>query len=136
MRGVADAGLAKLGPVVYKRLGTDSWHSAPTWPVPGLRYVNAYLGGTSGPGTAGTLGGAPPADAGTATLPWHPVAGPCSRSTYVGTFGLAPTTPCETDDRVNDVTGLVYELDVGVQPLDLTGHRSARLFVSTTRADA
>lgn len=135
VRGDADPGLAELGPVVYKRVGDGTWHTAPTWPVPGLAHRNAYLGGSSAPGTTGTLAGVPPATSEPDVLPWHPGSGPCTRSTYVGTFGLAPSTPCETDDRANDLTGLTYELEVGDAPLDLVGPMSAQLFVSTNRPD-
>jgi putative CocE/NonD family hydrolase len=141
VRGDADPGLAKLGPVIYNRVGEAQWHTAPTWPVPGISYTNAYLGGASSPGTAGTLSGAKPAAAVSSApdvLPWQPASGACTRSTYVGTFGLAPSTPCETDDRVNDLTGLTYDLPVpaGDAPLNLTGPISAHLFVSTNRSDA
>jgi predicted acyl esterase len=53
----------------------------------------------------------------------------------VGTFGLAPSTPCETDNAANDTTGLAYDLPVK-RGLDLTGPMSARLHVSTTGSDA
>src|SRR5205807_1073945 len=68
-------------------------------------------------------------------LPWQPASGACTRSTYIGTFGLAPSTPCETNDSANDTTGLTYDLSL-TQPLDLTGPMSAHLFVSTSRSDA
>jgi putative CocE/NonD family hydrolase len=141
VRGDSDPGLTTFGPVVYNRLGEAHWHTAPTWPVPGVSYTNAFLGGASSPGTAGTLGGAPPpANAPTTpdVLPSQPASGACTRSTYVGTFGLAPSTPCETDDRVNDLTGLTYDLPVPAAgaPLDLTGPVSAHLYLATNRSDA
>jgi len=135
VRGDADADLDTFGPVIYSRLGTAGFTTAPTWPPPGVSYTHEYLGGSSAPlGTAGTLG-ATPGSSGPDVLPWLPVAGVCTRSTYIGTFGLAPSTPCETDDRVNDLTGLTYELPV-TQDLDLTGPMSAHLYVSTSTSDA
>jgi putative CocE/NonD family hydrolase len=128
VRGAADPGLSRLAPVAYHRLGEGRFRTAPTWPVPGIRYERLSLSG-SGALTRGKGSGAPDA------LPWQPLSGPCTRSTYVGTFGLAPSTPCETDDSVNDRTGLTYDLPV-TRPLDLTGPMSAHLYVSTTSSDA
>lgn len=136
VRGDADPALARFGPVFYERIGDGTWHTAPTWPLPGVTHRKAYLGGSSSPGVAGTLSGAPPATAEPDVLPWHPLSGACTRSTYIGTFGLVPATPCETDDRANDLTGLTYDLPAHDESVDLVGPVSARLFVSTTRADA
>jgi putative CocE/NonD family hydrolase len=134
LRGVKDPGLRSLGPVLYDRIGEGRFHAAPTWPVPGISYTRAYLGGTSMPGTTGTLGPKPGSD-GPDMLPWQPSSGLCTRSTYVGTFGLAPTTPCETNNGTNDMTGLAYDMPL-TKDLDLTGPMSAHLFVSTTGSDA
>jgi len=134
VRGGEDAGLGSIGPVLYDRIGEGRFHEAKTWPVPGIRYSRAYLGGTSTPGTTGTLG-AKPGSGGPDMLPWQPASGACTRSTYIGTFGLAPTTPCETNDGTNDMTGLTYDMPVA-KDLDLTGSMSAHLYVSTTGSDA
>lgn len=134
VRGVRDPGLNSWGPVVYSRLGEGSFRSARTWPVPGVLYTRFYLGGNSMPGVTGTLGPSP-GTGGPDVLPWHPASGACTRSTYIGTFGLAPPTPCENDDSANDLTGLTYEMPV-TRPLTLTGPISAHLFVSTNRPDA
>ena len=140
VRGDADPGLGKLGPVIYNRLGEGSWHTGSTWPVPGIGYTNTYLAGTSSPGTAGTLSTTAPTAASSSpdVLPWQPASGACTRSTYEGTFGLAPTTPCETNDAANDLTGLTYDLPLPAdgKALDLTGPISAHLYVSTNRNDA
>ncbi|HZP16036.1 MAG TPA: CocE/NonD family hydrolase [Nocardioides sp.] len=135
VRGDADPGLGSWGPIVYDQLGDGHFHTAPTWPLPGVRYSRAYLGGTSTPGAAGSLSLQSPGTAGPDTLPWHPVSGACARSTYIGTFGLAPSTPCETDDSLNDRTGLVYDLPLS-KPLALGGPMSAHLYVASSRADA
>jgi putative CocE/NonD family hydrolase len=137
LSGARDRGLKSFGPVVYHRLGESHFHTASTWPVPGVRYRHAYLDGASTPGTSGALSATAPTATGGAgdVLPWQPVSGVCTRSTYVGTFGLAPTTPCETNDAANDATGLTYDLPVK-EALDLTGPMSAHLFVSTSREDA
>lgn len=135
VRGRHDRGMDSFGPVVYHRLGDDHYQSAPTWPVPGIRYTRQFLGGPATPGAPGTLRGTAPAVSAADVLPWQPASGVCTRSTYVGTFGLAPSTPCETDDSANDRTGLVYDLALD-QPLELTGPMSAHLYVSTTTKDA
>jgi putative CocE/NonD family hydrolase len=134
VRGNDDPGLSQVGPVLYDRIGEGHFHRSPTWPVPGVQWQRMYLGGTSAPGATGSLGGKP-STGGPDVLPWQPASGACTRSTYVGTFGLAPTTPCETDDSTNDLTGLTYDLPLG-RDLDLTGPMSAHLYVSTTGTDA
>ena len=128
VRGSEDAGLGTMAPVTYQRVGEGHFHTAASWPVPGVRYERLALSG-SGVLTRGR--GTGEAD----LLPWQPASGPCSRSTYVGTFGLAPSTPCETNDGVNDRTGLTFDLPI-TRNLDLTGPMSAHLFVSTTTSDA
>jgi putative CocE/NonD family hydrolase len=133
--GVDDPSLESFGPVIYNRLGESHFHTVPSWPVPGLTYENKYLGGSSAPGITGTLGDAPPATSSGDVLAWQPASGVCTRSTYVGTFGLAPSTPCETNDGLNDATGLTYDLPVDTT-LNLTGPMSAHLFVATSRNDA
>lgn len=128
VRGTEDQALSSLPPVTYQRVGDGHFHTAPTWPVPGVRYERLSLSG-SGALTRGKGTGA--AD----IMPWQPLSGACTRSTYIGTFGLAPSTPCETDDSLNDRTGLTYDLPV-TRTMDLTGPMSAHLYVSTTSTDA
>jgi len=135
VRGDADPGLDSFGPVIYNQLGEGHFHAAPAWPVPGVRYTRAYLAGSSTPGNAGSLSLQAPGKAGPDQLPWHPLSGTCARSTYIGTFGLAPSTPCESDDSLNDRTGLAYELPLS-KPLALDGPVSAHLYVASSRSDA
>ena len=133
LRGADDPGLQDLGPALYDRLGDNHFHSSPTWPVPEVRWTRQYLSGSAAVGQAGELGTKP--GGGPDLLPWQPASGACTRSTYVGTFGLAPTTPCETNDGANDITGLSYDLPLK-KDLKLTGSMSAHLFVSTSAKDA
>lgn len=132
--GTPDPALGSWGPVVYDNLGEGHFHTAPSWPPPGVSYQPTYLGGTSTPGTAGTLGPTP-GPGGSDVLPWQPASGVCTRSTYIGTFGLAPSSPCETNDAINDLAGLTYELPL-TRPLTLGGPMSAHLYVSTSSSDA
>jgi len=134
VRGSDDPGLSSIGPVLYDRIGEGRFHQAKTWPVPGIQYSRAYIGGASTPGTTGTLS-SKPGTGGPDVLPWQPASGICTRSTYIGTFGLAPTSPCETNDGSNDMTGLTYDMPL-TKDLDLTGPMSAHLFVSTSGSDA
>ena len=128
VRGDRDPGLVGSAPVRYLRVGDGHFHTSPSWPVSGIDYQSLSLSG-SGKLRHGKGTGA--AD----VLPGAPVSGACARSTYVGTFGLAPSTPCETDDSVNDRTGLTYDLPI-TRTTDLTGPLSAHLYVSTTSTDA
>ena len=133
LRDAPDPGLNSWGPVVYDRLGDGQFHTAPSWPPPGVHYRRAYLGGSSAPGTSGTLS-AGVGSGGPDVLPWQPASGVCTRSTSIGTFGLAPSTPCESDDSANDLTGLTYSAPLD-RPLQLAGPMSAHLFVSTGGSD-
>ncbi len=128
VRGVRDAGLDRMPPVTYHRLGEGRFHTASTWPVPGIRYQRLFL---SEAGALSAAGGSGAPD----LLPWQPASGVCTRSTYIGTFGLAPSTPCDSDNSLNDRTGLTYDLPV-TKALDLTGPMSAHLYVSTSSTDA
>lgn len=126
--GKHDAALLKQAPVTYQRLGESRYLTAKTWPVPGTPYTRLALSG-DGALVKGT--GSGPAD----VLPWNPTAGVCSRSTAVGTFGLAPSTPCAENNAPNDATGLTYDFPV-TKDLDLTGSLAAHLYVSSSQADA
>lgn len=128
VRGIADPGLDKTAPVTYYRLGQGHYETANTWPVPGVHYTRAALSSSNALTWSHGTGDAD-------VLPWQPASGVCTRSTYDGTFGLAPSTPCETDDSSNDRTGLTYDLPLK-HSLDLTGPMSAHLYVSTSRSDA
>jgi uncharacterized protein len=123
--------LAAFGPVYLHRDG-DDFRRARGWTVDGLTYRQAFLG-------AGTLAiaDARPADlaAGSETLVDNPVGGACTRSTYVGTFGIPPQTPCTSNNRVNDTTTQNYDLPL-TEDLKLTGPFAARLNVSTDGRDA
>jgi uncharacterized protein len=134
LRGTPDPALNSWGPVVYDQLGDGHYHASPSWPPPGINYQDAYLGGSTTPGKSGTLGAR-----GVATspdvLPWQPASGVCTRSTYIGLFGLAPSTPCETNDAANDATGLSYDLPV-TRTMTLAGPMSAHLYVSSSRPNA
>lgn len=128
VRGDADHDLDRSDPATWYRLGEQRYHFTQEYPS-GVAYQRLSLS-ENGMLTQGTGSGEPD------VLPWTQVSGACTRSTYIGTFGLAPATPCETDDSLNDRTGLVYETPPLQEPLDLAGAMSAHLFVSSSRSDA
>src|SRR5581483_7132226 len=91
---------------------------------------------TAQPGSSGTLGSAHPAD-GTGTIPYMPAAGACSESTEQWTAGVVPAEPaCTGDHRINDYTGVTYDLPISGKAMRIAGTSMARLFVSTSRTDA
>lgn len=128
VRGIADPELDRSAPAIWYRLGEDRYHFTKEYPSD-VSYERLSFTENQGL-TRGTGTGQPD------VLPWTQVSGACTRSTYIGTFGLAPTTPCETDNSLNDRTGLVYETAPLEESLDLAGAMSAHLFVSTSRTDA
>ena len=133
--GRPDPGLGSFGPVVYQTLGQGRWHAASTWPPPGVRYRPLFLAGTAAPGSPGRLQADPATSPGADPLPQQPFSGVCSRSTRTALLGLTPSTPCEGDNRINDLTGLSYDLPVRT-PLGFAGPIAAHLYVSTTGRDA
>jgi uncharacterized protein len=64
-----------------------------------------------------------------------PVAGLCTRSASQWTAGLLAVPGCETDNRVNDLSGTSYQTRPLATPLHLMGPIDARLYVSTTARD-
>src|SRR3954447_11878779 len=132
VKGLPDAALdqqAESRPFTYFENGHGHYHRAASYPVPGTRAMVLHLSGSASPGTNGALttkaaGGGPD------SLPWNPTTGVCSRSTAQWTAGVA-APPCETDDRVNDIYGLSYDLPVTGRPLHLLGPIDAHLFVTS-----
>ncbi len=136
VRGVRDPALDRdIAPVTAWRIGVGHYERATAYPPADTHYRTIPLGGSAAPGSPGTMGGRPAT--GTAAVPWVPVAGVCSESTEQWTAGAAPSAAvCTGDHRVNDMTGVAYDLPVRRRPLRLAGTSMARLFVSTDRHDA
>ncbi|WZH51283.1 MAG: CocE/NonD family hydrolase [Nocardioides alkalitolerans] len=141
VRGVPDPGLdTDIAPLTYYEQNADTWRQANDWIGDNLSATTFRL---SGPATAGgvrngslTTGAA---TAGTATVPPVPVAGLCTRSTDQWTAGL-PTAvladlPCWSDNRGNDLAGVVYETGALSAPLRFQGPLNARLYTSTPTGD-
>ena len=135
VRGVADHELGHdVAPVTYYENGRGHWTTARDWYAPDVRFTALRLSGSASPGSPGELTGGP-ASGGPDQLVWNPATGVCSRSTVQWSAGLAGAgTPCETDDRTTDATGLSYRVDVK-EPLRLLGPMTARLFVTGNGRD-
>jgi len=136
VEGRSDPQLAAMPPVTYCPVGRGTCSAAPSWPPPGVSYQPLFLGGPGTRGGNGTLSHAPPAKQPPDVLVWHPGSGGCSRSwtqwgwtPYSGVDG-----PCDTDQRANDTTGLVYDLPLR-DDLRIAGPIGARLFVATNGSD-
>jgi putative CocE/NonD family hydrolase len=136
LRGNADPTLDRdVAPVMAWRIGKGHYETATAYPPSDTRYRSIPLSGSAAVGSPGKLGGRP--ESGTASIPWVPVAGACSESTEQWTAGGAPEGPvCTGDHRINDDTGVAYDLPVTGSVLRIAGTSMARLFVSTTRNDA
>ncbi|MCW2966368.1 MAG: hypothetical protein JWM71_140 [Solirubrobacteraceae bacterium] len=132
VRGVKDPTLnTDIAPVTYFENGEGHYQRVSNYPAPDEHAIALHLAGHASPGTNGTLTtGA--ASGGPDTLIYNPATGPCTRSTGQWTAGAA-APPCETDDRVNDIDGLSYDLPV-TKPLHLFGPSTAQLFVSLANA--
>jgi len=138
VKGLPDPGLDNapgatdtIAPVTYDENGSDQWRTANGWYAPDVTFHALHLGGPASPGSPGSLSpAAPPASQSPDTLIFNPITGPCSRSTVQWTAGAGAGTPCETDNRVNDSTGLSYDMPIG-QDLHLLGPMTARLWVGS-----
>ena len=133
LRGIKDPTLNQdIAPVTYFENGEGHWHRTTNYPAPDEHAIALHLSGAASPGTPGTLTtGAP--SGGPDMLPFNPATGVCTRSTAQWTAGAA-APPCETDDRVNDLYALTYDLPVKDTPLHLFGPSTAKLFVTLANA--
>jgi predicted acyl esterase len=121
VRGVKDPTLDKdIPPVTVYRLGAKKYVTSSSYPLAGTKYVSM------------------PLPAGTQTAPYIPVAGVCSSSTAQWTAGGVPEglPLCTGDQSLNDLLGATFDFPVRGKPLRFNGTSMAKLFVSTTRADA
>ncbi len=135
VRGVPDPSLSNTPAVTYFRNGEGHYHVASSWPPPGVRYRQEYLSGPAESLMAGSLAASPPASSAADTLPWQPLSGMCSRSTVQWTAGAGSGSLCETDNELNDATGLNYDLPLP-HGRTLNGPIAVRLFVSTNSHDS
>ncbi|EFQ84132.1 hydrolase CocE/NonD family protein [Aeromicrobium marinum DSM 15272] len=139
VKGLPDPTLdSDIPDFTYFELGSQQWKQRDGYLTDQTAEV-FRLSGTSTPLLGGgELTQGPVAD-GTSTLLPIPVAGLCSRSTRQWTAGvtglLLPANPCDTDNRLNDLTGAVFETPPMTEDLPLLGPINTRLHVSSTSGD-
>lgn len=139
VRGTPDRALdSDIPAFTYYELGSDRWVKRPSY----LSGQSARVLRLSGSGTTAlspgrlTEGRVAP---GTATVLPVPVSGLCSRSASqwtAGTSGMLPLpNPCDDDNRLNDLTGVVYETTPMASDLRVLGPIGARLHASSSSGD-
>jgi putative CocE/NonD family hydrolase len=138
VKGIADPGLdTDIPPITYYEQGSGAWRSSSTW-MGDRTAVNFRL---SGPATTGGAGGTLTTGAaanGNATILPIPIAGFCTRSSdqwTAGVFSTAGSNPCFTDNRTNDLAGVVYSTAPMTSALPLQGSINAHLYVSSLSGD-
>ena len=135
LMGRADPALdTDVAPVTYNELGDGHYKTAKNYPFPDIAYKAYALSGPAAPGSPGTLKEGATGTGDPDSIPYSPASGVCTRSTVQWTAGAGSSTPCETDDRVNNATAISYDF----KPSDgirVGGTIAARLFVSTDAQD-
>jgi putative CocE/NonD family hydrolase len=111
--------------------GHERNESTTTWPVPGLSAQRWNLRGD------GTLTRSAPGrvEAARSYLSL-PVNGLCSRSTAQWLIGLLDTTPCATDNRLDEVTALTYTSAPFTKDTVINGPIEADLWITTQSNEA
>ena len=128
--------LSDIAPVTYMPIGTSAFATAPAWPPAAPAYRALYASGRALPGLPGAL---------SSTLPsgTQPVAkmlqqtpsGTCSKSTTQWTAGGGEGGPCDTDNELNDLTGVAFDMALP-SGARIAGPIAAHLYLSTTAKDA
>lgn len=110
--------------------GHDRFESAPSWPVPGLTAKRWHLRGNGDL----TLAAPGKAEGGRSYLAL-PVTGVCSRSTAQWLIGAIDSTPCATDNQVDEVGNLTYTSSPFATESVINGPIEADLWLSTWSKD-
>ena len=133
VKGMPDAALdADIAPLTYFEQGTGQWRTSNNWVGGDRRALTFKLsGGMLLSGGRLTTGTPVP---GSATILPIPVSGLCTRSTSqwtAGVMNLFPfPNPCLTDNRLNDLTGVVFDTAPMTAPVRFQGPINARLYAS------
>jgi predicted acyl esterase len=131
LKGI-DTNIAAIPKVTQYTYGDERYETQADWPDPKLDPQRWYLRGDnvvskSAPGVAEP----------SQSFVQHPLSGICTMSTGQWTAGLGEPLPCFTDDRPNSLSGgASYESEPLSSDLRLSGPIAARLWVTTTAADA
>ena len=138
LRGRADA-LAGTAPVRIFVMGIDRWRDEPDWPLPDTRHTDYFLHGSGRANTAdgdGELRLEPPADQRADTFLYNPMrpvptlGGRVMAPSTANAAGPVDQRPVEARDDV-----LCYTTPVLERPVEVTGHVSLTLFVSSSARD-
>jgi putative CocE/NonD family hydrolase len=121
------------------QIGPDRWRPDSAFPYPGTTYQPWYLGASPSRSGApslydGSLGLSAGA-AGTASMPWQPVTGACSRSSAQWTAGIVAISGCTTNDSSSEITGVTFTSPVFKNAYTVSGPIVADLWLSSTRPD-
>jgi putative CocE/NonD family hydrolase len=119
--------------------GSNQWYSNPGFPYAAEHYQPWYLGASPSGSSAESLYdgslAASPGPAGSASVPWQPLTGACSRSTTQWTAGIVAAGSCPSDDTSAQLTGLTFTSQPFSQTYALSGPIMADLWISSTRPD-
>jgi putative CocE/NonD family hydrolase len=132
-------GIASFPTVETYQQGSNQWRSNPGFPNAAEHYQPWYLGASpSGSGAKSLYDGSlatSPAGAGSASVPWQPVTGACSRSTTQWTAGLVAAGSCPSDDTSAQLSGLTFTSPTFTKAYAVSGPILADLWISSTRPD-
>ena len=120
--------IADEEPVRYYTVG-DGWHSAPTWPPPDVVGTPLYCA------AGGTLRGTPPAGEGADRYRVDPTHSSGTANRWRSIFNLRQERIAWPDRAEQDRKLLVFQTDALPEPLEITGHPVAVLFVRSSADD-
>ena len=128
--------LSDIAPVTYKPINAADFTTAPAWPPAAPAFTALYAGGRALPGLPGALSTALPSGAQpVATMLQQTPSGMCSKSTTQWTAGGGEGGPCDTDNTLNDPTGVAFDYPL-TSAARIAGPIAAHLYLSTTAQDA
>jgi len=108
-------------------MGAEKWQHLNRWPLPNTDYTQYYLDAD------GKLSTSKAAAPGNDTIPLLPASSPCSRMTAQWTAGLT-SSPCDTDNRTWEATGLTYTSAPLAKDTEVTGLIKADVWAELTSA--
>jgi putative CocE/NonD family hydrolase len=137
LKGIGN-GIDKFPTVETYYLGAGKWAPDTRYPASRTAYRSWYLSALPGSGTAlyaGSLASVVDGIDTTATLPWVPVDGTCSRSTTQWTAGLVSGELCENDNQVSEALGATFTTPPFTAPYAISGPIAATVWISSTAVD-